>query len=79
MKYYFVVLLLFISLGWQRWRRWLTGRWTFASSVNDVFAVCAVGGAAQISADSERSERTIHDIVFHHMVSVGCLVNDLAT
>jgi hypothetical protein len=44
-----------------------------------VFAVCAFGGAAQISADSVHSNRKKDDVVFPHMVSVGCVVNDLAT
>lgn len=62
-------------MGWQRWRCWLTGRWTFASSVNDVFAVCAVGGAAQILADSVHLDRKRDDIIFPHMACIGCVVN----
>jgi predicted Rdx family selenoprotein len=64
-------------VGWQRWRCWLTGRWTFASSVNDVFAVCAVGGATQILAESVHSDRKKDGIVFPHMACVGCVVNAL--
>jgi len=65
-------------VGWQLWRCWLTGRWTFASSVNDVFAVCAVGVVAQILADSVHSDSKKDDIVFPHMAAIGCVVNALA-
>jgi len=42
-----------------------------------VFAVCAVGGATQILAESVHSDRKKDGIVFPHMACVGCVVNAL--